>query len=280
MIKLGLMSYWFPDHYDSEVVLKNRFYWMLSSLLLKKHFPKTKFVGTQKAVNVLIKKLGLSFDEVEILSEDFMLNKNYHIWSAGKILVYSKQTEPFIHIDYDTFLWEALPEKILNASLVAMHDEFHHKGDFENFIKKAYGGENFLPIKHYFPHEVSYHLENDIIQRPYNMSIFGGNDTNFIKDFALSSLKAMTSIDWEKNYRQTDLWNGTKASLLFEQYFFGAFVWFNRREVEIIRVRDGFETRWEHLSNSYRDLDNKRRIKEFLRRNYPEDYDKCLRFRL
>ena len=50
------------------------------------------------------------FDDVKLdLQELHDNNVPSSLWAYPKILAYSKETEPFLHIDNDVFLWEKLP---------------------------------------------------------------------------------------------------------------------------------------------------------------------------
>jgi hypothetical protein len=47
---------------------------------------------------------------------------NPDFWNLGKILNYSLQEEPFIHLDNDLYLWSALPERLARA-VIAQNPE-------------------------------------------------------------------------------------------------------------------------------------------------------------
>ena len=40
-------------------------------------------------------------------------------WALGKLHTYGLQTEPFVHVDYDAFMWLPLPEQLLHADVIA-----------------------------------------------------------------------------------------------------------------------------------------------------------------
>ena len=66
---------------------------------------------------------NISFDEVFLFDEDILSQFYPKIWSLGKILAMSLVNEPFIHLDFDFFLFEKLPLEIENKDFFCLYEE-------------------------------------------------------------------------------------------------------------------------------------------------------------
>jgi hypothetical protein len=98
--------------------------WGLSLRLARRHYPDTVLVTDKAGKKLLVEQLGLEFDavstELEALGGD-----NPQWWALGKLFAYSIQDRPFVHIDYDVFLWKPLPAHVVDAPVFAQCPEFH-----------------------------------------------------------------------------------------------------------------------------------------------------------
>jgi hypothetical protein len=98
--------------------------WGLSLRLARRHYPETALVTDEAGAELLIERLGLSFThvstELERLSE-----VDIGWWALGKLLAYSLQEQPFVHIDTDVFLWKPLAASVAAAAVFAQCPEQH-----------------------------------------------------------------------------------------------------------------------------------------------------------
>jgi hypothetical protein len=69
-----------------------------------------------------VDQLGLSFGEVSTALDD-LDNTDPRLWALGKLMTYSMQESPFVHLDTDVFLWRPLPAPLATAPVLAQHPE-------------------------------------------------------------------------------------------------------------------------------------------------------------
>lgn len=147
--------------------------WMLSVLYAKKHFPEVRLVTDNAGKEILCDLLELPFDKVSL-----ELNSIQHIfpelWAYGKVIAYKSQSQPFLHIDYDAFFFNPLPEDIKNSAVIA-----ESKEDFSEFVYYT-NNHKFLKelgyVSAYFPPRPS-------LNHAFNCGVFGGTNLPFIKSY-------------------------------------------------------------------------------------------------
>ena len=146
--------------------------WMFSSLLAKRQYKDNVELITDSAgEEFLIKGLQLPFDSVKVVLDDYD-NISSRLWAYGKIVSYSMQNEPFIHIDNDVFITKRFPDFIEEGELIVQH--------FEAQRETYQNGEVLVDNLFHVPDSYKkYHWENGA----YNMGIFGGTDIEFIKKY-------------------------------------------------------------------------------------------------
>lgn len=86
----------------------------LGVLLNKQNFEEVNLYTDQKGADLLINELQLPFDNVFIILDE-LENMNAKFWALGKLKAVSLQEDPFIHLDFDAFLFKPLPESFLTA---------------------------------------------------------------------------------------------------------------------------------------------------------------------
>lgn len=95
--------------------------WALSCLSLREHYDEVELYTDSAGYHILIEVLQLPYTKTHVIFDDFQCLP--HHWALSKIKTYSLQTEPFLHIDGDIYLPRPLPERVLNAPLVAQNRE-------------------------------------------------------------------------------------------------------------------------------------------------------------
>jgi heat shock protein HspQ len=167
---------------------KNKYYFLLSATLsffsFKKNVPNSKFklVTDDIGVSMLIDELGLPYDEVDLKLNNVKLDSD--IWSIGKLHAF-QQTKPFLHVDFDAFLFKPISKKILEAKIAVCNDEENYK-IYNNIIIQFKSGVKIYDT-------IYRNILKDFNERnfvsSYNMGIFGGNDLTLINEYAERSLK-------------------------------------------------------------------------------------------
>ena len=146
----------------------------LSCLKFREYYEIELFTD-QKGKELFIEKLQLPYTNVQVILDD-LNGYNPELWAIGKIYTYGKQTEPFIHVDNDVYIWEKLPLYLETAEIVAQHKEvdYPHNREFYNDVKSVF---TYIPS----PIIEFRKIEKKIIE--INAGIFGGNDIPFISKY-------------------------------------------------------------------------------------------------
>ncbi|MCE9563810.1 MAG: hypothetical protein K8U57_17345 [Planctomycetes bacterium] len=96
--------------------------WGLSVQCASRHYPDTMLVTDDAGVELLVGKLGLKFTHVS-RELNRLGGRSPDWWALGKLYAYRMQTDPFVHIDGDVFLWKRLPEELETAPVFAQSPE-------------------------------------------------------------------------------------------------------------------------------------------------------------
>ena len=169
------MSYWSGGYQNkpSEYVVDLH---KLSAHLILKNYGEVHMITDSNSID--------SFKDIKFTTIttdlDSLPQHNYN-WALGKIQAYriiAEKNEPFLHLDYDVFIWEKLPENFLKNEVFVQEQEHD--------IHALYNIEQLrINLKN------NYILDFNI-DKSYNMGIFGGNNTEFIKKYAESSYNFST----------------------------------------------------------------------------------------
>jgi len=146
---------------NSGPLNKNMFYLMSLSLLLAKRHYGYVVLYTNQEVGDIVKKIGLPYDEI---NTDVLKDVNVKTFSVPKLVVYSQQTEPYIHIDLDTFIFK----KIFFNDFEKTNTSF-----YTTYVKRSFEIQSKLPEEF-----LKYVKFNNVP----NMSVFGGHNFELIKE--------------------------------------------------------------------------------------------------
>lgn len=158
--------------------------------------------------------------DIEVLNTH---NAPRSLWAYPKIITYSLQEDPFLHVDNDVFLWEKPKIEFLEQELVCQSIEY--KMQMYNFCFKRILNSPLRPsiFKNLFLFKKLCYLfkrkknhQNPILTP--NFGVFGGNDVTFIQKYAKNVLDIL-SIKKNKEYlNKHDL--GDSFNAIFEQWIF------------------------------------------------------------
>lgn len=148
----------------------------LSALTCLKNHGNIHLITTQQGKEFL---KDIPYTSVELFNEE--IDKTYsNFWAISKIYAYrqiARKMNPFIHIDYDVFLFKKLPDYILESRVCTQEMERMFMTKYESinklkqFLNNKYLFEDYSPIFE------------------YNTGIFGGNDTQSILLYCEEVLK-------------------------------------------------------------------------------------------
>jgi hypothetical protein len=264
---------------------------VLSLETAKKHYPKTALFTDSLGAQILLDKLELEFDQIST-ELDALDNHDPEWWALGKVYTYRAQTEPFLHIDSDVFLWNSLSESMVSAPLLAQNPEYFLPGtswykpeQFEAAIRRVNG---------WLPEEWTWYRSQSLLQKAVCCGIFGGNHIDFIRYYSNLAIRLVEHLPNQAAWELLD--NATERNILFEQYFLGCCIEYHRnrpdspfKNIDIqylfsslddaLIPENAARVGFTHLIASAK---RKRTIAENLekrvRRDYPQHYERCIRY--
>ena len=191
--------------------------WALSVGEANRHYADTHLLADEAGAAMLVDRLGLPFRHVETSLET--LNRegaDPQWWVLGKLSAYAAQTEPFVHLDADVFLWKPLPVRLETAPVFAQNPEH-----FEFEDQSLYRADGFMlamtELGGWLPEEWRHYAE-----RRRNSAlccgILGGADVAFLRRYA------SLAIDIIRHPRNAVVWErlSVRDNILVEQYFLAA----------------------------------------------------------
>lgn len=242
------------------------FFLSLSVEYSKKFFKEVELVTNDYGKSILIKKYKIPFTSV-----DTSLNKlNVHkdLWAFAKIVSYSIQKKPFVHIDLDVVLWEKIPAHLLKSKIF-----FQHKDTFEmqpgyKYLVTAVEGTT-----------ISYYCKEKGIKHAHNCGVVGVNDLSLpVKWLAMAK-------DFIFNESNKHFWNKLEnkgqMNYLFEQYFISCICKGEKLEPGVLIKNFSYDSaskpsfKMTHLwGESKKKSVETNRIKSRLKKEFPKIYDR------
>ena len=165
------------------------FAWVLSVETARVHYSNTTLITDDEGARLLVDRLGLPFSRVSTVLND-LHDHDPNWWVLGKLYAYRSQTEPFIHIDNDVFLWKRLPVRLETAPLLAQNPEYCVPGG------SSYRPEEFedaLAESGWLPDEWRWYRSRPRLLRAVCCGIFGGSAVDFIGNYVGLALRILES---------------------------------------------------------------------------------------
>lgn len=277
----AVFSYWsksdFSESYlkpTGNIPFRYKLYnFALSVLLADEHFNKVELHTDDNGIK-LFDQLHLPFNNV-YLSLNSIKDHNALNWTFGKMFTYSLQESPFIHLDFDVFLFKPLPESLLNSDIFCQSLEkfsnsyFYTRGDYD--IEK-------LP---YYPWIDKRPLDQRIAS---NVGIIGGHNVNFIREYALQAMSLTThplnivchhipsKVSWDR------------ITVYQEQYLLNLFAYNKGIEITYLLPYDTLDTdapKWIEEQENYCHLMGNKysttystMMRDYLEENYNEYFER------
>jgi hypothetical protein len=198
--------------------------WGLSLRLARKHYPDTALVTDSAGKELLVDRLGLQFSEVST-ELNRLRDADPGWWALGKLVAYSLQEKPFVHLDTDVFLWRPLPSWLTAAPVFAQCPERHS-------LENAWCGPRH--IEHLFAeHRISLPVEwewassrNTTWFREENCGILGGNRVDFLRAYANTAIRMVTDPSHASAWARLPEKSG--FNMLIEQFLLAACLDYHR----------------------------------------------------
>jgi len=262
----------------------------LSVHTARRHYPDTVLVTDREGKRLLVDRLGLPF--VHVSTElDRLRTTDIDWWALGKLVAYSLQDRPFVHLDSDAFLWNALPRSVAAAPVFTQCPGPPHRAD-ERWspaaIEAAFAAEGLS-----LPAEWEWARSRDrTVFREEACGIVGGSHLPFLRHYATTALKLVRTPAharaWDRLSRKTGF------NMVIEQFLLAACLEFHRAHPASpyrgVRVRHLFRS-WEasfdearaarvgyaHLLLGRWNPGVARRLESRMRREDPAYVQRCVR---
>jgi hypothetical protein len=198
--------------------------WGLSLRLARQHFSETLLVTDSVGKGLLIDTLGLEFTHVST-ELDRLRDADPGWWALGKLVAYSLQDHPFVHLDTDVFLWRALPAPLTSAPVFAQCPEGHSLQNPRNPLRTV--EQAFQRHQQSLPVEWEWASSRCTTWfRQENCGILGANRTDFIRHYAHTAMRMVL------HPSHTALWaelpHKHDFNMLVEQFLLGASLDYHR----------------------------------------------------
>jgi hypothetical protein len=155
--------------------------WVLSTALSSQHYGEVELVTDTYGKTLLVDRLHLPFSAVHVALDRVPTHVSARHWSLSKIVAYSLQTGPFVHVDADVYLWKRLPAQLETAPVFGQNTDSHVWLNF-HYTEPYFLMYKFLPV---LPDDFTY---TPRIFHPWDTAIccgiLGGQDWRLIRDVA------------------------------------------------------------------------------------------------
>jgi hypothetical protein len=201
---------------------------VLSVEQARRHYPETVLYTDDEGAAMLVDGLGLAFTQVST-ELNALRDADPEWWTLGKLMAYRAQSRPFVHLDNDVFLWNALPSAVVSASVFAQTLEIFPFDGGSWYRPKIYD-DSLQRGEGWAPDEWKWYVSRTG-NEALCCGILGGQRADFISYYAGMALKFLTH---PKNQR---IWSSMEHkvgdNILFEQYFLSACLAYYRQHDRI-----------------------------------------------
>lgn len=212
----------------------------LSSYFLLKNFGEVHFITDTKGAEI--------FKDIKWTSVSEGLNevdsKYSQTWSISKLYAYgqiAEKKQPFIHVDYDVFLYEGIGN-ISNSAIFAQSPE-----NAVNYFYEIEKLERHCPNLHI--------INNSKPEYAVNVGVIGGHDTDFIRKYSKSAIQFVedpSNQDFWTHYHGFKHNQWTKA-VIAEQYYLSAIAEFYDKKIDFV-FPNGWPSNEEAMAKKYTHL--------------------------
>jgi hypothetical protein len=198
--------------------------WGLSVHAARRHYAETVLVTDEAGRRLLVDRLGLPFAHVSTDLERLRA-ADPSWWALGKLVAYSLQDRPFLHLDSDVFLWQPLPAGVAEAPVFAQCPEYYHGVDEDcspRDIEAAFAAEGLaLPA----PWEWARSKGGGTF-REENCGVVGGTHVAFLRRYAETALDVVLNPAHAPAWARLPIKEG--YSMIIEQFMLAACVEYHR----------------------------------------------------
>ncbi len=263
------------------------FGWVLSIQRARRHYPETCLYTDDAGARLLIDRMNLEFDHVST-ALNALDKHDPDWWALGKLYTYRLQTEPFVHLDCDVFLWKPLPSRLESAPLIGQNPEsgaYYQPERLEHALRDSDG---WLPAEWHW-YRSAYRTQHGIC-----CGIFGGQRVDFIRYYAGLAVRLLEHPVNQRCWALLD--DKRRHNVLPEQYLLMACIAYHRNRqdspyhsiniqylfnstTEAFNPENAADAGYTHLlGNAKNNPALARRLENRVRRDYPDHYGRCLHY--
>jgi hypothetical protein len=191
--------------------------WGLSLETASRHYPDTVLITDRPGKKLLVDQLGLQFADVSTELER-LEGVDPGWWALGKLVAYSLQDRPFVHLDSDVFLWKRLPGHLLDSPVFTQNPEGFH--DYDPHYRPQDVEWAFAQQSMKLPAEWEWVRSNRSHFPAENCGILGGSRFDFLRYYA------QTALDLALLPQNAAAWSRLKDkrcyNVVLEQFFLSA----------------------------------------------------------
>ena len=187
--------------------------WGVSLQSARRHYPETVLITDTPGKKMLVDELGLPFTDVST-ELDVLRDADPAWWALGKLVAYTLQDRPFVHIDTDVFLWQPLAAQLCQAPVFVQCPEYYPRHERRSApIEDSFEAAQ-LPLPAEWQWAAS---RDDAYIREENCGILGGSRPDFIRHYAQTALDLILRPEYAAVWRHVD-----KCNMVMEQFFLAA----------------------------------------------------------
>lgn len=208
----------------------------LSCLLLKKHYGKVTLYCNRKVRHLIIDQFKIPYDVVVEIPEFMKIYEECNLWALPKIYTYSLQTEPFIHVDCDWFMFEKLSASIVKSDVIGQNIEYDDQFYNRRTLEKLILNECYI-----YPWVMD-EYDKEPVLRVINAGILGGNDIDFIQNY-VKTIRDFIS----RNQSVLQKLNDGFVNSIYEQLFFYLLAKKGNKTIGLCTEGDKLSTKFDWL---------------------------------
>jgi len=199
--------------------------WGLSLRTARRHYPETALITDRPGKELLVDQLRLPFVHVSTELER-LTDVDPGWWALGKLVAYSIQDHPFIHIDSDAFLWKALPQRLTESQVFALCPVFYAYScnPLPIEIESAFAEQGAeLPLEWQWVRE-----RGSTYFREEACGVLGGQHVAFLRHYATTALTFVLNPDNAAAWSR--LPNKICLNTIVEQFMLSACIDYHRSD--------------------------------------------------
>jgi hypothetical protein len=181
--------------------------WAYSCLQLKKEYHEVELITDEAGKALLVDAMRLPYSSVSTSLEQIG-HCDPDLWALGKLHAFARQTQPFLHVDGDVFIWGRFPQRIEKATLAAQNEECNF-----SFYKTVL--EQLTELDCYLPDAIWKNYESGNGINAYNAGIIGGSRVDFFREFVKEA-----HVFIERNSKKLALLPAGQLNAFYEQHLF------------------------------------------------------------